>query len=149
MGRGFDSRQWAMDFMSHPRKHRWPVIMLYVAGVLFALHTLARLLAAGELEEAARLAPKYKAEAEVRLADGTRVDLLSATHAWEVEYPKSGKCYECVGQALYYAIQTGRKPGVILLVSGDPREERYIERTRKVCERLWIDLHLEAVALAR
>ena len=52
-------------------------------------------------------------ERENRLPDGGRVDCLSATLAIEVEWARDW--YHAVGQSLYYASATGRKPGIVLL----------------------------------
>jgi len=46
---------------------------------------------------------------EHRLHDGTRVDILTATHAIEADW--SHKWAEAVGQSLYYSLITGKKPG--------------------------------------
>jgi len=97
---------------------------------------------ADELAECRRLAPKYKAKLEVRLFDGTRVDLLNDEYAIEVDYAKSGKHFEAVGQSLYYAIVTGKKPGIILLVR-DKSDLRFAYRTLVVAAkhgiRVWIE----------
>ena len=99
---------------------------------------------AGEVEEVARLAPKYGGRTEVRLPCGARVDLLTDTHAIEADWATS-KVYEAIGQALYYSIETGKRPGIILLSRDPEREQRYIARCRKVCEVYQIDLWIEPV----
>jgi hypothetical protein len=50
---------------------------------------------------------------EYRLPDGTRVDCLTETHAWEVDFQH--KWAEAFGQALHYARMTGREPAVLLV----------------------------------
>jgi len=87
-----------------------------------------------------RLAPQYQAETEVRLADGCRVDLLSDTEAIEVDF--AAKWAEAIGQSLYYAIETGRQPAIVLLTRRD-RDERFVERCRKVCAVYGIVLYAE------
>ncbi len=87
------------------------------------------------------LAPKYGAEVEVRLWDGTRCDLLSATEAIEVDW--AAKAYEAVGQAVWYSIVTGRRPAVLLLVRDPAKEARHIYRATAICTRLDITLYLE------
>ncbi len=54
---------------------------------------------------------------EYRLDDGTRVDCLTKTHA--VEFDFAYKWAESVGQALYYAMKTGKGPGVVLILEDD------------------------------
>lgn len=52
-------------------------------------------------------------QTEVTLANGTRVDCISDTHAIEVDW--SAKWAESIGQALSYAASTGKTPGVFLI----------------------------------
>lgn len=98
---------------------------------------------AGEKEETQRLAPKYKADQEVRLWDATRVDLLSETHAIEVDY--APKWAEAIGQSAYYALVSKKKPGIILLVKDVKKERRYVYRCQTVCAKYDIDLWIERV----
>ena len=97
-----------------------------------------------ELAECRRLAPKYNAECEVILHDGTRVDLLSDELAIEVDKPEAWQ--QSIGQAVLYAIHTGRKPAVILLVKDPATEYRHLVRAALVCGHLGIKLYLEPVA---
>ena len=53
--------------------------------------------------------------AEFRLQDGSRVDCLTDTQAIEHDWGKGLKPYECIGQALYYAQETGREPMCVLI----------------------------------
>jgi hypothetical protein len=70
-------------------------------------------------------------QAEVRLLDGTRCDCLTDTHA--IEFDFAPKWYEAVGQALYYGFQTGKKPGIVLILEG--REDyRYWLRLNSTLE---------------
>ncbi len=52
-------------------------------------------------------------QTEVTLASGARVDCLNHEFAIEVDF--SDKWHQAIGQSLYYAAETGRKPGVILI----------------------------------
>lgn len=60
------------------------------------------------------LANRYGGAAEFRTRDGRRVDVLDRTTAWEVEW--APKWEESVGQSVGYAAQTGKQPGIWLLV---------------------------------
>ena len=51
---------------------------------------------------------------EVRLSDGTRVDCLTDTHAWEVDF--ANKYFEAVMQAAHYSRITGKAPGIVFIV---------------------------------
>ena len=74
---------------------------------------------------------KHKGEPEHRLKDGTRVDCLTGDYAVEVEY--ANKWAESIGQALYYAQSTGRKPGVLVILR-DKGDERFLKRLRSVAK---------------
>jgi len=57
---------------------------------------------------------EHGGQVEVVLPDRTRCDCLTETHAIEFDFGK--KWAEAIGQALYYAIQTGKKPGIVLIL---------------------------------
>lgn len=69
---------------------------------------------------------------EVELPDGTRCDCLTATHAIEFDFAR--KWAEAIGQALYYSDQTGRRPGIVLIMN--PRtDQRYWQRLQATIRR--------------
>lgn len=68
---------------------------------------------------------------EVSTPGGGRVDCLTDQYAIEVDF--APKWAEAVGQSLYYAGQTGRKPA-ILLVMTDPQDGRFLQRLESVTE---------------
>lgn len=74
---------------------------------------------------------KHAGELEYRLPDKTRVDCLTKEYAVEVEY--APKWAESIGQALYYAQSTGRKPAVLVIVR-DKDDERFLKRLRVVAK---------------
>ena len=69
---------------------------------------------------------------EYVLPDMTRVDCLTDDYAIEFDFAE--KWAESIGQALYYSIMTGRKPGIVLIIEGNG--ERYLKRLRTVAEKL-------------
>ena len=63
--------------------------------------------------------------------DGTRVDCLTTTTAWEIEF--ASHWYEGVGQMFYYATMTNRKPGLVLIVlTAD--DQKYVDRFVKTMQ---------------
>ena len=58
-------------------------------------------------------AEKYSGETEVSMPDGTRCDIVTETHAIEVDW--NSKWGESIGQSLNYAFQTGKRAGIILI----------------------------------
>ena len=63
------------------------------------------------------LADTMKGEAEARMVDQSRVDILTDDIAWEVEW--IDKWQEGIGQAIQYHVCTGRDPGLLILVRGE------------------------------
>jgi hypothetical protein len=59
----------------------------------------------------------HHGQAEVHLPDGTRADCITETHA--IEFDFGHKWAEAIGQALYYGLQTGKAPGVVLILDGE------------------------------
>jgi len=106
-------------------------------------HPIAPTVTQGERWHAKELAAKFNAEIEVVLYDDSRVDLLSETHAFEIDW--APKHAEAIGQAVHYSLITDRKPGVILLLTDPATEWRHLVRAARVCGHLGIELHVEKV----
>ena len=87
---------------------------------------------AAESEWIEYLAEIKGGEAEYRLPDGTRCDIVTNSHAYEVEWANPGNQYAAFGQATYYALWTGKKPAVILLVRGS-KDAVTVIRTKMLC----------------
>lgn len=77
---------------------------------------------------------------EYVLDDLARVDCLTDEYA--IEFDFAPKWAEAIGQALYYSIKTGKKPGVVLIKkTEEPKNE---QRLKTVADRygikVWIML---------
>ena len=95
-------------------------------------------IAKDEVKEAKYLCEhKYGGVTESVLPDRTRVDILTKTHAYEVDW--ASKWAEGIGQALYYSSQTGKRPGVILLVK-NKNDLKYVIRARKAVKNFKVDV---------
>jgi len=66
---------------------------------------------------------------EFVLWDSTRVDCLTKDYAIEFDFAK--KWAESIGQALYYAKMTGKKPAVALILT-HPEDYRYVKRVERL-----------------
>jgi hypothetical protein len=75
---------------------------------------------------------------EYRLPDAARIDCLTDTHA--IEFDFAAKWAEAIGQALYYAGQTGRKPGIVLIINGNDRDRAYIDRLERTIKTASLDI---------
>jgi len=63
---------------------------------------------------------------EYRLPDGTRVDCL--TEDFAIEHDFADKWAESIGQCLYYAAMTGKRPGIILIMEDPLKDQKYLNR---------------------
>ena len=79
--------------------------------------------------------------------DGSRVDLLSDKYATEVDFSK--KWAEAVGQSLFYAATTNRKPRIILLSGRNSitQDDKYYLRCLVVCRS--VGIRLEEINMKR
>lgn len=66
---------------------------------------------------------------EAVLWDMTRVDCLAKDYAIEFDFAK--KWAESVGQALYYAKMTGKKPAITLILTS-PADYKYVKRVERL-----------------
>ena len=74
---------------------------------------------------------------EYRLSDDTRVDCSTKTYA--VEFDFAPKWAESVGQSLYYAQETNKKPAIVLILEKDS-DFKYFKRTKKLAQKYDIQL---------
>lgn len=64
-------------------------------------------------------------ELEVSVTSG-RVDIVTDTHAYEVEWARNWK--EAIGQALWYGLQTNKKPAIVLILREVENEFKYVQQ---------------------
>ena len=83
-------------------------------------------------------------QSEYVLKDLSRVDCLTDTHAFEVDWADGMKVYEAIGQSLYYSSETGKLPGILLLIRKE-NSEKHIRKVREVIKAF--DLPIELLKL--
>jgi len=84
-----------------------------------------------------KFAREIGGQIEVVMKDGTRCDILTSTHAIEVDFAR--KWAEAIGQSLHYALHTGKSPADALIVLS-PSDNKYVERVRKISSRYSLGL---------
>lgn len=82
---------------------------------------------------------KHGGQTEVRLPDGTRCDIVTETHAVEVEW--AHKWYEGFGQALWYGFQLNKTPGIVLILRNEG-DRKFLVRIRSLAAHHGIDLRV-------
>ena len=93
--------------------------------------TIPLFLFASEKDYQVELCNQLNGVIEYRTIDGSRVDCLTDEYAIEVEFAKKWK--EAIGQALFYGIETNRKPSIALII--DENDTKYINRLSTVSEK--------------
>jgi hypothetical protein len=73
----------------------------------------------------------HKGEIEVVLPDGTRCDCLTDTHA--IEFDFGNNWAEALGQSAYYALQTERRAGIVLILE-NIKDRKYWIRLNSTIE---------------
>lgn len=79
------------------------------------------------------------AQMEVIAPDGTRCDILTDEYAIEVDF--ANKWAEAIGQALNYAIQFNKLPGIVL-ISESPNDYKYIVRLNTIIAHFKLPIRL-------
>ena len=84
-------------------------------------------------------AAKVGGKTEVVAGDRTRCDILTKTHAIEVDFGK--KWAEAIGQSLNYSFQFNRRAGILLILE-KPSDQTYLFRLKSIIahHKLPIDL---------
>lgn len=100
---------------------------LYV--ITFILVFLQSVCSAEKLKEADYVNLYCTGIIEYKLPDKTRVDCL--TNEYAIEYDWAKKWAESIGQSLYYAKITGKKPAVAIIINS-LEDYKYIERIKTV-----------------
>lgn len=79
--------------------------------------------------------PQWHGVIEYKLPDNTRIDCLTPVYAMEFDW--CHKWAEGVGQSLFYAHMTNRKP-VLVLICSDKEKHRFIKRAQLAAPELKI-----------
>ena len=108
------------------------VLKEYPQALIIAL-TLTASLDAARLNPEAHYqdiaAKKYSGQTEVTMPDGTRCDIVTETHAIEVDF--ADKWAEAIGQSLNYSFQLNKKAGILLILE-KPDDERHLLRVESI-----------------
>jgi hypothetical protein len=76
---------------------------------------------------------------EVTLTDMSRCDCLTNTHAVEVDF--ANKWHEAIGQSLHYALQTGKKAGIMIILISD-FDKLKVKKLKSVIERFRLPIDI-------
>ena len=78
------------------------------------------------------------------LPDRTRIDCLTESHAVEVDF--ADKWAEALGQSLHYSPMTGKRAGILLVLS-TPNDDRLLKRMESVIQHF--DLPIDVFTLRK
>ena len=83
-----------------------------------------------------QLCNKLDGKMEYVLKDRSRIDCLTDKYAIEVDFAK--KWAESIGQSLFYAQMTAKKPAIGLIIG--KKDDRYVKRIKKVTQKINIKI---------
>jgi hypothetical protein len=86
-----------------------------------------------------KFAQEIGGQVEVVMKDGTRCDILTATHAIEVDFAK--KWAEAIGQSLNYSMLTDRRAGIVLILENES-DEKYLRRLETIIASKELDIEV-------
>lgn len=102
-------------------------LLLFTAGNCFASHLYL------EKEYQGQWCKAQNGEIEYLLKDKTRIDCLTKDYA--IEFDFASKWAESIGQSLYYALSTGKLPGVVLIMENPKKDIKYLNRLNDVAQK--------------
>lgn len=108
------------------RKSRIVRHMKYLSLLLLPLALLAK---QPESYYQNLFAAKVGGQTEVTAGDGTRYDILTDTHAIEVDFAR--KWGEAIGQSLNYGFQFNRKAGILIILE-KPSDRKHLIRINSI-----------------
>ncbi len=108
-----------------------------INSILLALSLLP-----ASASEADHVDADCKGIVEFVLPDRTRVDCLTASHAYEYDWGK--KWAEAIGQSLWYAANTGRRAGIVLILR-TPADHRGLQRLRRTISHYNLPIDVKTV----
>ena len=111
--------------------------ILFIASILF-IGCSNKSVKHNEKYYQTQLCEKLNGKMEYVLKDRTRVDCLTSEYAIEVDFAK--KWAESVGQSLFYAQMTHKKPAVGLIVGS--KDKRYLRRLNLLSKKYHIKLFI-------
>jgi len=111
-------------------------ILLMIALILFSVSAFSQTRQNEKYYQLA-FADIVDGKTEVVLSDRTRVDVVTDTHVFEVDFAE--KWAESIGQALHYEGMTGKQAGVLLVMKGY-EEERFLDRLMGVASKHGIEV---------
>ena len=86
-------------------------------------------------------------ETEVTMGDGTRCDIVTKTHAIEVDW--AYKWTESIGQSLWYSFQLAdknKKAGIVLILK-EEKDKIYLMKLRSIIAYRKLDIEVWAIRI--
>ena len=119
-----------------------------ILSILFCIVTSPSQALEKEKYYSEKFCEEMAGQADYTLQDKSRVDCLTETHAFEVDWADGMKVYEAIGQSLYYASQTDKKPGILLLIRKD-NSKKHIRKVKEVISAFNLPIELVIIDLIK
>ncbi len=85
---------------------------------------------------------KYQGRKSERLNDGTRCDCQTSEYVFKIDYSFNWK--KSIGQALHYALQSGKRAGIVLVLEKE-RERVYLRQLEMLVDYFQLPLDVWSI----
>ena len=119
-------------------------LSLFLLSSIFLISSFNAYAIENEAYYSQQFCDELSGQTEYLLQDLSRVDCLTDSHAFEVDWADGSKVYEAIGQSLYYSSETGKLPGILLLIRKE-NSEKYIRKVKRVVD--YFELPIKLIIL--
>ena len=119
-------------------------LSLFLLSFIFLISSFNAYAIENEAYYSKQFCDELSGQTEYLLQDLSRVDCLTDSHAFEVDWADGSKVYEAIGQSLYYSSETGKLPGILLLIRKE-NSEKYIRKVKRVVD--YFELPIKLIIL--
>ena len=85
---------------------------------------------------------KYQGTFSERLNDGTKCDCQTSEYVFKIDYSYNWK--KSIGQALHYALQSGKRAGIVLILEKE-RERVYLKQLQMLVDYFQLPLDVWSI----
>lgn len=118
-------------------------LSLFVLCLYFPIAVFARHVYPEKYYQSEYAKTLSNAETEVVAPDGTRCDILTNTHAIEVDF--ANKWGEAIGQSLNYALQFNKRAGILLILE-NPSDYKYYIRVNTIIKHFGLPIDVYTIS---
>ncbi len=114
------------------------LILIFIIPLIFFLNSAWATRQHPEKYYQKKWCQDHNGRIEIKMPDNTRCDCLTDSHT--IEFDFGNKWAEAIGQSLHYSFQTGKKPGIVLILEAT-KDQKYWIRLNSIIQ--YFDLNID------